>query len=151
MKTTTTEKYTLGKYHLENSMERMMDLVCCGLESGTYGSFCIVKYVKPEKIEFTIDTIGGNTNYADCAVYKHIDYPFNHGGAVIFKIKDDYCDSEEDDKQRFTLDREALMRGMQILMEKYPRIYGDWIKDNEDALTGDAFIQCCLLGEVVYG
>ena len=50
-----------------------------------------------------------------------------------------------------TLDGDAVQRGLQTMAEKYPRHWGDFIRENEDAITGDVFIQCCLLGEVVYG
>ena len=139
----------LGEFHLQSDMLRVMDLVCTGLESGCYGSFTIVGYEKPKEIKYTID--GFHNTSEKGRVYRHIDYPFNEGGAVLFKIKDDYAETKEEQDTTYRLDRAALAKGMQIFMEKVPHCYADWIKENDDALTGDAFIQCCLLGDVVYG
>jgi hypothetical protein len=34
---------------------------------------------------------------------------------------------------------------------QYRSHFGDMIGETGDATTGDVFLQCCLLGEVVYG
>jgi hypothetical protein len=33
----------------------------------------------------------------------------------------------------------------------YPRHFADLVNENDDADTGDAFVQCCVFGEVIYG
>lgn len=63
-------------------------------------------------------------------------------------------DKEEDDgpnKQTWILDRAAIDRGLQTLAAKYPHHFADILDENDDANTGDAFLQCCLFGELVYG
>ena len=112
---------------MEISDERVKDLLCCGLESGDYGSFEIVEY----------------SEGADVWEFPHLDLPFNNGAVYL---RDRYEGGEV-----LKLDRAALEHGFNILNDKYPRIMADFLKDNEDALTGDAFLQCALLGEVVYG
>lgn len=37
------------------------------------------------------------------------------------------------------------------MAEKWPRHFGNFISENEDAETGDVFIQLALLGDIVYG
>jgi len=37
------------------------------------------------------------------------------------------------------------------MAEKYPRHFHNFLEENDDAETGDVFIQCCLFGEIVYG
>lgn len=49
------------------------------------------------------------------------------------------------------LDRRAIERGLEVMAEKYLRHWGDFVSDNDDADTGDVFLQCCLFGEVIYG
>jgi hypothetical protein len=49
------------------------------------------------------------------------------------------------------LTREKLLTGLQVFAQKYPRHFADMRNDDGDATTGDVFLQCCLLGEVVYG
>ena len=112
--------------------QRVWDLLCCGMESGGYGSFVIEGY-EPKDIR----------DNPKCS-YPHIDTPFL-GGAIL--MRDKYGD--EPTVYRLTLD--ALKRGLTILGEKYPHLMADFVNENEDVITGDAFIQCALLGEIVYG
>lgn len=156
-----TEKDLLGVGNLcllqGGGKKRLCDLLCGGLESGPYGSFIITGYVEPKKMEFRTH---------EEQVFRHLDYPMNAGGAVL--MQDKYCESGECDEtysrdpdtgeqvtlpgdHTFRLDLPALKRGLAILSLDYPRVYADWIKENDDALTGDALVQCALLGEVVYG
>jgi hypothetical protein len=37
------------------------------------------------------------------------------------------------------------------MAQAYTRHFADFINQNDDAITGDVFLQCCLLGEVLYG
>lgn len=114
-------------------LRRIADLLCCGFEGGV-GYWCRIEdYVAPEKPRGVLD---GDR------VYRHVDYPLT-GGAVL-------CVTEDDD-ETLRLDRAAIDRGLAVMAEKYPRHWGDFQRENEDAITGDVFIQCCLLGEVVYG
>lgn len=82
---------------------------------------------------------------------NHTDFKFPHiqvaveGGFVLFSVPED-----EDGKQ-YKLDRSALRRGLAIMARKYPRHFADWVAENDDAETGDVFLQCCLFGETVYG
>jgi len=38
-----------------------------------------------------------------------------------------------------------------VMHDDYPSHYGDAISENDDAGTGDVYLQCCLFGEVIYG
>ena len=54
--------------------------------------------------------------------------------------------------ETLTLDREALQRGLQILAKRYPWKLAELLDENKcDAETGDALIQCALLGDIIYG
>ena len=126
--------------------KRVWDLLCCGMESGSYGSFTIVGYEAMVEVEAATPEEAAEkaSGFAGYGLYPYIDTPFN-GGTVL--MKDKYGDKEE----VYRLDREALQRGLKVMGEKYPHLMGDFINENEDAITGDAFIQCALLGEIVYG
>lgn len=54
-------------------------------------------------------------------------------------------------EERYRLDLESVRKGMKLVAEKYPRHFADIMNDNHDATTGDVLLQCCLLGEIVYG
>jgi hypothetical protein len=119
--------------------QRVWDLLCCGMESGSYGSFEIQGYEPRAKLDSDSEQ-----EFRGYGEYPHIDTPFQ-GGAVL--MKDKYGD--EPTVYRLTLD--ALKRGLKILGEKYPHMMADFINENEDVITGDAFIQCALLGYCIYG
>jgi hypothetical protein len=46
---------------------------------------------------------------------------------------------------------ESVQRGLDLMASKYTEHFTDLISDNGDATTGDVFIQCCALGELIYG
>lgn len=67
------------------------------------------------------------------------------GGRVIF------TDIEDDARPKRTLSRETVRSGLRVMAERYGRHFGDFMAGREDAVTGDVFLQCALLGEVRYG
>lgn len=66
------------------------------------------------------------------------------GGRVIL------VDHEDDDKE-YVLDRAALHRGVKAMAKDHPEHWADFINENDDAITGDVFVQCCVFGDTVYG
>ena len=76
------------------------------------------------------------------------------GGVVIV---DRYAaDEREEDPSspepvRGHLTDAALRRGLQVLADKYPRIAGAIVSEDSDAASGDALLQCAILGDVIYG
>lgn len=46
---------------------------------------------------------------------------------------------------------ENLKSGLQTMADKFSWHYKDFVDHNEDAITGSAFIQCCLFGDIIYG
>ena len=124
---------------IEIDDKKIAGLLCCGFEGGV-GYWCaITGYKKPKKPVAHLSDDG--------TVYPHNDYALC-GGAVLCCIDDD---NGLDKSRKLVLNRAAIERGMKIMAEKYPRHFGDFMCGNEDSTTGDVFIQCCLLGEIVYG
>ena len=118
-----------------------------------------IKITKDRIENLLISAFEGGSNYwyvilekigeIDASIYEH---PFIEGGGLI--IGDVEADDPYDDEAAFpptTLNREALQRGMVIMAKKYPKHFADFIAENDDAWTGDAYLQCCLLGELVFG
>jgi hypothetical protein len=50
-----------------------------------------------------------------------------------------------------TIDKLSLEAGLQLMAKKYPKHFNDFMSINEDAITGDVFLQLVVLGEVIYG
>jgi len=67
---------------------------------------------------------------------------FEHGGAVhIWQLEE---------KTPCVLDVDAVERGLKIMSEKYPNHMTDLVTENDDAMTADALLQCCLFGDFKY-
>lgn len=58
-------------------------------------------------------------------------------------------DSENDNKV-YTLNVQAIKRGLTCMAKKYPSDFADFVKGDYDMNTGDIFLQCCLFNEVIY-
>ena len=93
-------------------------------------------------------------------IFPHNDYAFLPGGAVLCQTKDEayskdnegyLLDANDERIPVVKLDRAAIQRGLQVMAEKYPKHLKDFMDDQADACTGDVFLQCCMLGDVVYG
>lgn len=129
----TDEKVTMP---VEIKMERIADLLCGGFDGGMTAQWArIVKY------EWAKGTKRPEHPYVEAA--------FLPGCAVI--IEDAYERKGKKPGPTYRLDRDALLNGLRIMADKYPFHFAAWINENDDAITGDVFIQCCTLGDIVYG
>lgn len=131
------------------SVERIKDMFCCAIEGGS-NYWCS-----------SIDRMGGITQ--EQAPFRE-DVPFVEGGwlrvieheaamhksantpATRYKEKIDGIEYE-----CYRLDLSAICKGIQTFAEKYPDAFMDLQNGNDDAETGDIFLQCCLFGEAIYG
>lgn len=59
--------------------------------------------------------------------------------------------SVDEDDDTYVFDRIAVRRGVTLMANKFPHHFRDIINDNADAMTADVFMQCALLGDIVYG
>lgn len=74
--------------------------------------------------------------------------PFVKGCALIIQ------DTEEDEQGnpvKHRLDRAAMIRGLDLMAEKYPHYFHEFMEEDDDAITGDVWLQLACMGEVVYG
>lgn len=120
---------------------RFGDLIVCAYEGGMTRQWAREeKRVKPPKFDVL--------SSPDLGVI-YADYPLNPGGALV--LSNYNAEAEGDKKRRGTLNLRSVKRGAQVMAKKYPRHWADFIAENDDAITGDVFVQCCLFGEVIYG
>lgn len=127
--------------------KKIAGLLCTGFEGGV-GYWCrimtTIKPKDPSAIRPVLDEGGREPK-----VWEFYDYPLL-GGATVCRLDDG--DTKDTDK-RYTplvLDGAAIARGLKLMAEKWPRHYANFISENDDATTGDVFIQLCLLGDIVY-
>jgi hypothetical protein len=124
------------KIEHEITNERLQDLLCCAFEGGSNYWYRIEKYIYPK----------GQTKESLNIEFPHIELPFK-GGEII--IKDISGEGEENKVYRLNL--AAIKKGLKIFVNKYPDNFSDFMIENEDAITGDTFLQCCIFGEAIYG
>jgi hypothetical protein len=128
--------------------QRLKDLICCGIEGGIGYWAEIYDYEFGSGFSSKDFLEGGKMT--DPKNYWHPSQliPFVKGCSVVLQQTDVEAGEEAD---VWRLNRQALVDGLTIMMNKYPRHAANFLDENEDAETGDVFIQCCLLGEIVYG
>jgi hypothetical protein len=119
--------------------QRVADLLCSALEGGSNYWYQIEKFITPP-------TPVAHTGLD--GIYRHVDYPLCDGGAIVVS---DRRGASPDDVKTTTVDWPRLQEGLRLMAERYPRHFGDWLAERDDADTGDVFLQLCVLGEVVYG
>lgn len=131
---------------LEFDLNDVASLLCSGFEGGSGYWARIEEYKAPEEIvelnNFDMFEDG------ERVVFPHIHYPLSKGGAVI--IRDTLCEIVGNDKL-YTLDFEAVQRGLKLMAEEFPLHFGNWMSGNGDAITGDVFLQLATLGDIIYG
>jgi hypothetical protein len=109
---------------------RMKDLLCCAMEGGSDYWCRIVGYVNPNKVEVE---------------YKHLDLPFIEGCGVLVQ------DREDASSEKVLINRDRLEKSIKLMAEKYPQHFNDFINENEDADTGDVFLQLATYEDIVFG
>ena len=65
-------------------------------------------------------------------------------GATV-KLYDDEAETT------YIIGAAQVQRGLARLAEDYTHHWIDFINENDDATTGDVFLQCIVFGEVIYG
>lgn len=120
------------------TMQRAAYGLCAALEGGSTSWIMSVRNVLPSAWTFDDEL----NEESDGDHWRH-EIPFNPGGALIIQ--------PDEDDEVYRLDLEAIKRGLAVMHEKYPHHFHDLKDENEDAITGDIFLQCCLFGEEVYG
>ena len=118
----------------EVSYERVQDLLCCALEGGSNYWYCIADTIYPQ----------GETKESLKIEFTHLELPFK-GGTLVFE------DIEDPEREKTYLTLETITEGLNIMANKFPKDFGDFMSEDDDATTGDIFLQCCLLKDVIYG
>lgn len=118
---------------------QLADLLCSALEGGS--NYWIERV---DVHEGKGDGKPWGTEYTP----SYMSAPFSTNGFITIRVSD-----EDDDQshQMKRLNRPAMNKGLQILLEKYPHHYADFLAENHDSITADAFLQCALFGEIIFG
>lgn len=136
------------KTQIEVSADLIRGLLCTAFEGGSNYWYEIIDQKYPPGTKRADFSEGGRLQ--DPKEYWHWCQliPTFEGGALIITSTEG---DEINGAKQWTLDRDAITRGLAVMSEKYPKHYGDAIGETGDAITGDVFLQCCLFGDIIYG
>jgi hypothetical protein len=63
-------------------------------------------------------------------------------------------DIRKEKGNRYLLTREKLIAGLQKMHDlkhgEGGHHWHNWMKENDDTITGDVYLQCCIFGEIIY-
>jgi hypothetical protein len=79
-------------------------------------------------------------------IWPMYDYPLTEGGEVRFTFE-----GPKNAPMTCALNLSTIEKGLQVMAEKYPRHFRNFIDCRDDADTSDVFVQCCFFGELIYG
>lgn len=73
-------------------------------------------------------------------------------GVVVYdcyEMDNELNDGEEPTKYHLTMDN--VRKGLELMRDQYPRHYADLVEEQDDAITGDVWLQLATFGELIYG
>ena len=76
-----------------------------------------------------------------------------NGGTLLVNDYSD-CDNElyeDDNPTQHELTLKGVRKGLRLMKKEYPSHYADLVEENDDAETGDIWLQLAVFGEVIYG
>lgn len=114
--------------------ERIKDLLCSAFEGGS--NYWIERADVPEKSKRPAQA----KYWHECPAY---------GCEVAIHVSED--EPIKGQGKVYKLNRHNLESGLQVMSDKYPQHFADFVQENDDAVTGDVFLQCCLFGEAIFG
>lgn len=130
------------------SWSTIQDLLTTAFDGGYCTWARIEEYREPPRIIRYSDAESARLVGRPVQVYRYVDFPTNPGGALVISVP---TTDDESERERHTLDTDACLRGLSVMAQTYPKhFYDSQTEGRMDAVTGDVFLQCALLGEVVY-
>lgn len=126
---------------LEFTPDQIIGLLCTGAEGGMSNSWARSMEGKVPKGADLSEVPEGWRDY------PHYFAPFA-GGVIVLEVENV---KDEDEDYEVSVDLPALQRAMSLMAEKYPIHFKDFMDENEDAITGDVFLQLAVYGEVIFG
>lgn len=113
-------------------VERIQDMLICAFEGGSNYWYQGLHVVEDNGVE------------GEPGVHRYHLLATTPGGKVAFN-------ADDEPGKILTLDLETCKAGLVTMAHKYPAHFADFMLENDDADTGDVFLQCCVFGELVYG
>ena len=116
------------------------------LSVATYGNYW------PIIRAFKSDNERGLFKDCECREDKWAKALMEGKGVVVY---DNYeMDSELNEGETPTkhyLTMENVQKGLELMRDEYPHHYADLMEEEDDAITGDVWLQLAVFGELIYG
>lgn len=123
------------------------------LSVATYGNeWAVVK-------AFKSDADNGLFKDCECREDKWAEGLLHGKGVMVYDCYD-YAENIDEDVNDFTqLPKSAkhhitikdVEKGLELMRNQYPRHYADLVEEEDDAITGDVWLQLTVFGELIYG
>lgn len=125
------------------TIERIRSLLCSAFEGGSNYWYFIDGYDTPKGT--AIEDFGEGGKMQPKGNYWHWAelIPTINGGVLYVSAPGEF--------KPVALNLRALRAAERIMREKCPRHWADIKEENDDASTGDVFLQCALYGDVIFG
>jgi len=140
-------------YQHQIPLQRLQDLLICALEGGSNYWYTNADYDFPAEHAEDINKASGG-------VFSGYWAPF-YDGCLTLQVKFDdelprwngqaFESVTGGNGMEWVIKKADLERGLETMAKKYPRHMNDLISEDEDADTGDVFLQCVCFGDLVYG
>jgi hypothetical protein len=116
------------------------------LSVATYGNYW------PIIRAFKSDNERGLFKDCECREDKWAKALMEGKGVVVYdnyEMDSELNEGETPTKHYLTMDN--VQKGLELMRDEYPRHYADLMEEEDDAITGDVWLQLAVFGEVVYG
>jgi hypothetical protein len=126
--------------------EHLTDL----LSVATYGNeWPVVK-------AFKSDADKGLFENCECREDKWAEALLHGKGVVVYDLYDEDAedfdgDGEFPESAKHHITIVEVQKGLELMRDKYPRHYADLVEEEDDAITGDVWLQLAVFGELIYG
>lgn len=97
---------------------------------------------------YWLDSLGIVDDGKKTASAHHIE---DWGRRVVACLYGKVTAHASEDDGIYTINREAIQRGLEFMSMKHPSHFSDLINENDDAETSDVLLQMVLFGDIVYG
>jgi len=130
-------------------IDRVRGLLCCAFEGGSNYWIDAISPNYPAHTHALDYGVGGSMQPAHEVGPGYQYWHWSQllpttGGSVDVYVTDEITNIH-------TLDLTRIRTGLQLLADWHPKHFADMLTGNDDATTGDVFLQLCLFGEVIYG
>ena len=144
---------------IEVTEKQLSNLLCDAFEDGSNYWISTIQYFYKGK-HMTADQIrkalkgkmptcgDGSLTTKDLDDPAYLWLPFLKGGEVRIFVADE---GDEFSGKVFILDKEHITLGLIKFSNFHKSHFANFISENDDAITGDVFLQCCLFGDVIFG